>query len=99
MKKQMNRRAAVLSLAMAAMLALPTMASAQEGRSNHSGLFGTAEQANKQQSMLGQSRAGEVNIGGDINNQNYGQDAPLGSGIAILLLAGAGYVALKKKED
>ena len=30
--------------------------------------------------------------------QNF-QDAPLGSGIAILIGAGLGYVALKKKED
>ena len=36
----------------------------------------------------------------DITNNGIGQEnAPLGSGIAILIGAGLGYVALKKKED
>ena len=40
-----------------------------------------------------------------LSNGNFGEpepeypDAPLGSGIAILIGAGLGYVALKKKED
>ena len=37
-------------------------------------------------------------MGIDVNTQDFGQ-APLGSGIAILIGAGLGYVALKKKED
>ena len=37
------------------------------------------------------------NTGEGITNDSFG--APLGSGIAILLGAGLGYVALKKKED
>lgn len=38
------------------------------------------------------------NIGtGGIQNDDFG--APLGSGLVILLGAGLGYVALKKKED
>jgi LPXTG-motif cell wall-anchored protein len=41
----------------------------------------------------------EVGVEGGFTNQGYGEPAPLGSGIAVLLLAGAGYVALKKKED
>ena len=36
-------------------------------------------------------------ISGDYTNEDFG--APLGSGIAVLLGAGLGYVALKKKED
>ena len=32
-------------------------------------------------------------------NQTFGQAAPLGSGLIVLLGAGLGYVALKKKED
>ena len=35
--------------------------------------------------------------GGGITNQTFG--APLGSGLLIMVAAGAGYVALKKKED
>lgn len=89
----------MLSLAMAVVMALPTMAMAQEGRSAHGGLFGTAEQANKEQSFMGNQTRGSLTLEGGTTNQSYGVDAPLGSGIAILLLAGAGYVALKKKED
>ena len=37
-------------------------------------------------------------VSGGISNDNF-TEAPLGSGIAILLGAGLGYVALKKKED
>lgn len=39
----------------------------------------------------------DSNTGGGIQNDDFG--APLGSGIVILLGAGLGYVALKKKED
>ena len=34
-----------------------------------------------------------------VNTQDFGQDVPVGSGIAILIGAGLGYVALKRKED
>ena len=46
-------------------------------------------------------RAGDPNsIEGGITNSGIGQQsAPLGSGLVILLGAGLGYVALKKKED
>jgi LPXTG-motif cell wall-anchored protein len=45
-------------------------------------------------------RAGDPKpIEGDITNDGFGSNAPLGSGIAILIGAGLGYVALKKKED
>lgn len=37
------------------------------------------------------------NTGGCIQNDGFG--APIGSGIVILIGAGLGYVALKKKED
>ena len=36
---------------------------------------------------------------GTIDNQIFGQPVPLGSGLVILLAAGAGYAALKRKED
>ena len=46
----------------------------------------------------GDSR-GTTDISG-LSNQSFGENpAPLGSGIAILIGAGLGYVALKKKED
>ena len=43
----------------------------------------------------------EPNFSGSFTNGNFGETdpAPLGSGIAILMGLGLGYVALKKKED
>ena len=52
--------------------------------------------------LFGKSGAGDATItGSGIQNGNFEdvEDVPLGSGIAILLGAGLGYVALKKKED
>ncbi len=34
-----------------------------------------------------------------ITNADFGESAPLGSGLLIMLAAGAGYAILKKKED
>ena len=58
----------------------------EEGFGSNSGLFG-------------KGRAINDNISGGITNGDFGEDAPLGSGLVILLGAGLGYVALKKKED
>ena len=43
------------------------------------------------------NRSGGMEI--NVNTQGFEEPAPLGSGIAILIGAGLGYVALKKKED
>lgn len=73
MKKYLKKRVVVLSLAMAAMLALPTMASAQESRSTHGGMFGTEPASKQSPSLLGQSGTrdgnshfglGSVGVGG-----------------------------------
>ena len=34
----------------------------------------------------------------DVTNQTFGEDAPLGSGLFTLLLAGAGYAAMKSNK-
>ena len=34
-----------------------------------------------------------------ISNQTFGQPLPLGSGIAVLLAAGAGYAIMKKRKN
>ena len=44
---------------------------------------------------FGQDPAAGTNVTGGITNQQFG--APLGSGLLVLVAAGAGYVALKKK--
>ena len=40
-----------------------------------------------------------VQTTGTINNQIFGQSVPLGSGVLLLIAAGAGYAMLKRKED
>ena len=58
------------------------------------GLFGLNDRSRT--SFLYRAEEEEFDLFVEI--QNF-QDAPLGSGIAILIGAGLGYVALKKKED
>lgn len=93
----MTKRTLALSLAMLA--ATPIGAFAQEG-----GLFqrGMSDESyygfggsTKKSGLLGDRSVAT----GTINNQIFGQPVPLGSGVIILLVAGAGYTILKKKED
>ena len=87
------------SMAMMVTMLLPLGASAQEG------LFqrGVADEAyygyggmNGKTDLLGHRN---VQTTGTIDNQIFGQPVPLGSGVLVLLAAGAGYMALKRKED
>ena len=98
MKKKIMKKATVLSMAMAFAMAIPLGASAQEG------LFqrGASDEAYY---GYGGSKNNTGFIGnrdattGVINNQIFGQPVPVGSGLVILLAAGAGYAILKRKED
>lgn len=98
MRKTKSLKAIVLSLGLAALMAPATM-NAQNG----GGLFSRGETSSdhaigsSNESMMRQGDPTSIN--GGFSNQGYGEPAPLGSGIAVLLLAGVGYVALKKKED
>ena len=82
----------VFSLGLAAMTLTANTLNAQDG-----GLFGFG----KSSADYDYSSRGLINFdietGGGITKDGFG--APLGSGIAILIGAGLGYVALKKKED
>lgn len=80
-------KAIVLSLGLAVMTLAANNLNAQDR-----GLFGCGAS----ESELANRNAGTSFT---VNTQDFGQDAPLGSGIAILIGAGLGYVALKKKED
>ena len=83
-----------VSMAMAALVLLPLHMNAQYDENR----FGLQEWG--QTSLLGKQGTGgtrEQGEGFSITNDDFG--ASLGSGIAILLGAGLGYVALKKKED
>ena len=73
---------------------------------NDGGLFGKGATSSdyaassSQESLLQRGGATDANItGGGITNGNFEEVTPLGGGIAILLGAALGYVALKKKED
>ena len=92
----------MVSVALAAMLSMPATTFAQQ-REGESGLF--RNDPNRKSSFFGgvfnHNDVRSTELGGDyITNGYFGEepDAPLGSGIAVLLGLGLGYVALKKKE-
>lgn len=89
-------KAIVLSLGLSAMMA-PATLDAQINR----GLLQNPykDESSKKQGMLRQGSPAEINDNGGITNQGIGEPAPLGSGLVILVGAGLGYVALKRKED
>jgi len=102
-RKRITLKATVFSLGLAAGMMLPANASAQ-------GVFGDMLDnyySEKEQSsqgggaLLRGSTRETPNASGSFTNGNFGESdpAPLGSGIAILMGLGLGYVALKKKED
>ena len=64
--------------------------------------FENAERARTALFQINGERSGATDatiIGSGIQNGDFEEVTPLGSGIAIMLVAGLGYVALKKKED
>ncbi|MBQ3354780.1 MAG: hypothetical protein IJG41_06490 [Bacteroidales bacterium] len=94
--KKMNLKAIVLSLGLVAMM-LPANAMVQETAKRPGGLFGFSDQFVGE--GLFQIRGEEMGMNLNVEIQPFQDPAPLGSGIAILIGAGLGYVALKKKED
>ena len=92
----MNLKAIVLSLGLAAMM-LPANAMAQGTSKRPGGLFGLNDLFGAE--GLFQTRVEEDVLDLNVETQTFQDPAPLGSGIVILIGAGLGYVALKKKED
>ena len=96
MTKNNKMKTLVFSLGLAAMTLTANNLNAQNG----GGLFGRGETSSdyaissSEESLM---RLDPTSVSGGITNDDFG--APLGSGIAILIGAGLGYVALKKKED
>ena len=99
-ESKLNLKTIAFSLGLAAGMMLPASASAQ-------GVFGDmldnyySEKEQSSQSggaLLRGSNRETPNVSGEFGNYGLGE-TPLGSGVVIMLLAGAGYVALKKKED
>ena len=99
-KSKLNLKTIVFSLGLAAGMMLPASASAQ-------GVFGdmldnyyAEKEAQSSQGGGALLRGSETRSGEGYSITNFGiGEVPLGSGIAILLGAGLGYVAFKKKED
>ena len=93
--KKMNLKAIVLSLGLAAMM-LPANAMAQGTSKRPGGLFGFNDLFVAE--GLFQTKGEEEELDLNVEIQPF-EEVPLSSGIAILIGAGLGYVALKKKED
>ena len=93
--KKMNLKAIVLSLGLAAMM-LPANAMAQGTSKRPGGLFGFNDLFVAE--GLFQTKGEEEELDLNVEIQPF-EEVPLSSGIVILLGAGLGYVALKKKED
>ena len=94
MKTTKKIKAFALTLAMALGMLLPTTMNAQSD-----GFFRGGNDGNQYRGTegIGNETFGSNDTFGPYSNNTV--EAPLGSGIMILIAAGAGYVALKKKED
>lgn len=106
-KNKLKKKALVLLAAIAVMLLLPQHLSAQNG-----GLFGfgNSSETTENAGVMGrgatdggynittQQFGSDENGGYNITTQQFGQETPVGSGFAILVMAGAGYAALKRKQ-
>lgn len=92
MSNNKKLKSIVLSMVLAAGMLLPASGFAQEG----GGLFCRGDVNESSGWFRGLINADVT--GEDITNDEFGE-APLGSGLIILISAGLGYVAIKKKED
>ncbi len=84
-------------LVLATGLFLSSSLPAQEQNIHQGGLFSrgnVVERTEIERGLMNKSSAI-----GNLNNQAFGQDVPLGSGLLILLGATVGYAIIKKKED
>lgn len=94
MIKHNKLKTIVFSFGLAAMMLPATNLHAQDYDGSR-GLFGLG----KSSADYEYSGNRDVETSFTVNTQDFGQDTPLGSGVVILIGAGLGYVALKKKED
>lgn len=94
---KLKKKAIVLSLAMSMALVWPIGVSAQSlfRRSVTDEEYYGAGNAKNQEGLFGNRN---LQTTGTINNQIFGQPVPVGSGVIILLAAGAGYAIMKRKE-
>ena len=99
MNKSKTLKAIALSLGLAALMTPATM----NAQINHGLLQNPYKtESGKNRGMMNQQGTRGTISDGDngFSIETFGQNgAPLGSGLVILIGAGLGYVALKKKED
>lgn len=101
----MKKKSIVFLFLFAAGMLLPASLSAQEHNSRPGGLFGGSS-SSYSNGLMEKSRN---SLYGDVNGQSFGENngnitgqtfgAPLGSGLFVLLAAGAGYSVLKRKKQ
>lgn len=92
-----NYKKSLKTLVFSLGLAVMTLAANNLNAQNR-GLFGMGETADNSANSGSRGMMDiNDNTSGGMTNQTF--ETPLGGGIAILLAAGLGYVALKKKED
>ena len=92
-------KALVLSIVLAAGTLLPTGGYAQENIKWGGGLFGRGASDDSDGWLRGLFDLDEERDEEEgISNYGFGEEAPLGSGIAIILVAGLGYWVINKKK-
>ena len=93
-------RTIVILLAMAGRLVLsPPMVAQNDGSQGLFGRGGNNDYANRSEvGAFGVLNQGFGATNGGITNQTFGE-TPMGSGLLILLAAGAGYATLKKRKS
>ena len=107
--KRKRLKAAMLSIAVAAGMLLPGAVRAQSapfsGNPINNQTFGASNQGNIDNQIFGASNKGNIDnqaFGasneGNITNQTFGNKLPLGSGLAVLVAAGAGYAVLRRRK-
>ena len=93
-----GKRNFLFYITLAVTLALPMGMTAQE-----KGLFSTSpvsKQSTNPSGLMNQEQnRGGVQWSDGLGNQGFNQQAPLGSGVLMLIAAGAGYAVLKSKKN
>ena len=106
MDKKKKKKTLVFSLLVAAGMLLPSSLPAQEQNGRPGGLFGEAVPI-ESHGLMGRSEStaggyfsgqGFGATNGNITGQTFGDNAPLGGELFVLLVAGAGYATIKSRK-
>ena len=98
-KTDIKLKALVLSIGLGVAMLTATSAQAQMINLLDEYYDELDQQSSDNAPLLQRNNTINDNITGGITNGSFGVEVPLGSSLVILLGAGLGYVALKKKED